>query len=222
MYLPLIGLCLVLAQFIPLLRIPKGAIGAMLSSILLMAGYATYVRNHAWASTIALWTDSATKSPRKARPNFQLAYAQYEAGNCGQALTGYEKVAKLEKPDYRLYADWALAADCAGRYDDALEKLKLGSSLEDTAHVHATMGMILAKQGKSDEALSELSKAEKLDPTFTIIPFYRGNVYMQRHEYDKAIQSYNDALRVDPNNMAVRRSLANAQQEKARPPSGVE
>lgn len=213
MYLPLIGLCLVVAQFLLLLRIPRAAMLAIIGTVSLAAGYTTYVRNHAWSSTIALWTDSAAKSPQKARPAFQIAYAQYEAGNCIEAVNSYAKVAQLEKPDYRLYADWALAADCAGRYDEALEKLRLGLALEDSAHVHATMGMILAKQGKSDEALTELQKSETLDASFAMVRFYRGNVYMQRKEYGKAIESYNQAVHLDPKNQTFQRSLAMAQRQ---------
>ena len=215
MYLPLIGLCFVLAQFLPMIRMPRVALVALLTALSAACGFATLARNQLWSSAIALWTDSAAKSPKKGRPAFQVAYAQYQGGNCAEAVKGYAHVAELEKPDYRLYADWALAADCAGNLGEALDKLRLAQKIENSAHVHANIGMMLAKQGKSEEALEELDQAEKLNGRFAIVPFYKGNVFMQLNDYDKAIQAYNRALQLDPKNGAARQSIAMAERQKA-------
>ena len=112
-------------------------------------------------------------------------------------------------------ADWALAADCAGNLGEALDKLRLAQKIENSAHVHANIGMMLAKQGKSEEALGELDQAEKLNGRFAIVPFYKGNVFMQLNDYDKAIQAYKRALQLDPKNGAARQSIAMAERQKA-------
>ncbi len=220
MYLPLVGLCLIFAHFLTMPRLSSKARIAILATVSLVCGYASFVRNEVWSSELAFWQDAAAKSPRKSRPVFQLAYNQYMAGKCEEALRGFAQVEKLEKPDYRLYADWALAADCAGRLQLALDKLNLGEAIENNVHVHATKAMIFAKQGKTEPALNELDAADKINPNFVMSHFYRGNIYFGQKEYDKAVQAYNKCLELDPNHQAARQALAMIFQQKRRDKQG--
>ena len=80
-----------------------------------------------------MWEDSAAKSPQKARPRFQLAYSEYQAGRCADAVNEFERTAQLEKPAYDLYVDWALAYDCAGNTSAAVEKLNRAAAMEPSA-----------------------------------------------------------------------------------------
>ena len=215
MYLPLIGLCFVAAQFLPMIRMSRAALVAVVAFASVASAYTTYARNAVWASSIALWKDSVDKGPNKSRPRFQLAFALYSGGNCAEASQQYAKAAQLEKPDYRLYMDWALAADCAGQFEDALDKLRLAAAFENSAHVHSTMAMVLAKQGKPGLALAELDLADQRDHAFPVTPVYRGNIYLQMKDYDQAIIAYTRAIKLDGKNQAARQSLAFAMQQKA-------
>ena len=208
MYLPTVGLCLVAAQFLIMPRMARNARIALLAVVSLACAYATYARNEVWSSQLAFWKDAAAKSPQKSRPVFQLAYTEYMAGKCEEALQGFAQVEKLEKPDYRLYADWALAADCAGHLELALDKLLLAGAIDNNVHLHATKAMILAKQGKNEQALNELDQADKINPTFVMSHFYRGNIYFGQKEYGKAVQAYNKCLELDPNHEAAQQALA--------------
>ena len=215
MYLPLIGLCFVAAQFLPMIRISRTALVAALSIASVATAYASYLRNSVWSDSISLWRDSVEKGPTKARPRFQLAFALYSAGKCSEATGHYAKASQLEKPDYRLYIDWALAEDCASRFDEALEKLRLAEAIENNAHVHTTIAMVLAKQSKFEMAHLELDIAEQRDSRFPVTPVYRGNIYLQTKEFDKAIEAFNIAIQRDSKNQSARQSLAMAQQQKA-------
>ena len=220
MYLPIVGLCLVAAQFLVIPRLPLQARITMLAIVSLIYGYASHARNEVWSSQLAFWNDTAAKSPQKSRPVFQLAYTQYMAGKCEEAIKGFAKVEKLEKPDYRLYADWALAADCAGHLPMAMEKLEQGAAIENNVHLHATKAMILAKQGKDEQALYELDQADKINPNFVMSHFYRGNIYFSEKDYGKAIEAYNRCLTLDPNHQASRQALALIYQQKQREKQG--
>ena len=75
----------------------------------------SYQRNQVWSSALAFWEDTAAKSPANARARFQLAYAQWQNGQCaagGRATT--RRSPRLQTPDDRLLIDWAYALDCVG------------------------------------------------------------------------------------------------------------
>jgi len=186
-------------------------LGAVTVICLLAAATLSWRRNQVWSSAIALWEDTVAKAPRKQRPHFQLAYAYYQEGRCQEAVKEYARAAELGPADYRLLVDWAMAYDCAGQPEPALEKLRQAARLENTAHVHALMGMIYGKQQRRQEALAELDAAARLDPNFEMTYLYRGNVHFSAGEYAEAAAEYRRALALNPNNAAVREALARAE-----------
>src|SRR5207245_335028 len=99
-YLPMIGLLLILLDAIRRLRAGRTALATSLSAVLVIAAALTYQRNIAWSGEIPLWEDAVKKSPGKARAHFQLAHAYYTANRCQEAEEHYQTAAQLEKPDY--------------------------------------------------------------------------------------------------------------------------
>jgi len=210
MYLALPWLALALVEPLRRWRTTPPRLAAALGLVLLAAGGLSWRRNQVWSDPIELWRDAAAKSPRKQRPHFQLAYAYYQEGRCREALPHYARAAELGPADYRLLADWALACDCAGRPEEALEKLRAAAALENTAHAHALMGMIHGKHGRPQAALEELAIAERLDPRFEMTYVYRGNVYLAAGDRAAAAGQYRRALQINPRNEAARQGLTQA------------
>ena len=208
LYLPMIGLLLVLLEFLPRLRWRKPGLAAGLAVILVAAAGASYARNRVWSSAEALWKDAVAKTPDRARVRFQLAYAYFAMGRCGEAVQQYEKVAALERPDYRLLVDWALAYDCMGRPGEAQQRLAQAAGMEPTAHVYALIGMVQAKQGHVTQASEALDRAEKLDPNFDMTYVYRGNLLLQRGDSAAAAHQYRRALAINPRNQAAIQALS--------------
>ncbi|MBI3018368.1 MAG: tetratricopeptide repeat protein [Deltaproteobacteria bacterium] len=66
----------------------------------------------------------------------------------------------------------------------------------------------LAKHQKHDEALTEVQKALKMNPTFKKGHFWYdlGNIYYLKKEYSKALEAYNKALTLDPRNPEILKS----------------
>jgi tetratricopeptide (TPR) repeat protein len=63
---------------------------------------------------------------------------------------------------------------------------------------HNDRGLDLYKQGKFDDAIAELSRAIKLNPS-AVLPYYnRGNAYMGKRAYELAIADYSEAIRLNP------------------------
>src|SRR5262249_23031489 len=83
LYLPFLGLALVALEILRRIRLREAA--WVCASIAALCAALTYQRSQVWASPLALWEDTVTKSPQKYRPRFQLAYALYEESRCAEA-----------------------------------------------------------------------------------------------------------------------------------------
>ncbi len=208
-YLPFLGMLLVVVAALRNWRTTKLVLVSTLSAILLILGALTYSRNLVWSSPVALWSDAASKSPAKARPHFQYAYALYAAGRCGPAAQEYAKVAKLQRTDSALLVDWALAYECSGELASALDKLQLALAQEPTAHVYSLVGMIRAKQGLTREAWAALDEAVRTDARYEMTYVYRGNLSAAAGDLEAAAAEYRKALRINPNMRAAQDALAN-------------
>jgi len=207
MYMPVFALALCVVD---VLRRQRGPQFVIMAAICVVLAAMTWNRNHVWASGVELWKDSVSGSPKKYRPRFQLAYAYYQNGQCAEATAQFNEAAKLEKPNYDLFVDWALAADCANRSAEALTHLEEAVKIEQRAHAYALMGMVHGKQSNFDRALEVLAQAEKLDPRFSITFVYKGNVHMARKEWDLAVEAYKKAVEIEPDEAMGRKGLQQA------------
>jgi tetratricopeptide (TPR) repeat protein len=208
LYLPFIGLLLVTVGLLRHWKASRGTLAATVAFVLVVEAFLSYQRNRLYANAIEMWTDSASKSPAKVRPHFQLAYAYYQAGSCDRAADEFAKTAQLAKPDFSLLLDWALAYDCASRPGEALAKLREAAAIEPSAHVYSQIGMEYAKQKQYPQALDALQTAERLDPRFAMTYFYRGNIYTEQGLPAKAAEEYRRALAADPKLQVARDALA--------------
>src|SRR5262249_31124693 len=106
LYLPLLGLILIALEFLRRLKLQQ--IIWIGSAVCVLLSVLAYQRNELWGDPVALWADTAAKSPHKMRPRFQLAYEYYAAGNCPQSAVNYEAASKLSPPRFDLLMDWAI------------------------------------------------------------------------------------------------------------------
>lgn len=208
LYLSMIGLLFIIVDFLDRLKVRRKSLAWSLAAVLAIAAVLTYQRSYVFTGPVALWEDAVAGSPRKARPQFQLAVAYFQTGRCDKAVERYPTAQQLAPKDETLLIDWALAYDCLHQPDEALEKLKQAAALKRTAHVYSQMGMIYGKQGKRAEALQALDAAQKLDPNFEMTYVYRGNVRQQAGDVAGAVEQYRQALAVNPANQPARQALA--------------
>lgn len=211
LYLPFIGLLLIVVEFARRWKTGRPALIAVLGAVLIAEAAAAYQRNLLWSSTVDLWKDSVAKSPNKLRPRFQLAKAYYDVQRYTDAVEEYKKAAQLGAPTFDLLVDWGLAYDGMGNFDEAVEKFRQAANLEASAHVYSQIGMEYGKAGKYPQALDALATAEKLDPNFAMTYYYRGLVYTQEGNNPQAAQEFRHVLAIDPQNQVARDALAKTQ-----------
>ncbi|MFB3779210.1 MAG: tetratricopeptide repeat protein [Bryobacteraceae bacterium] len=208
LYLPMLGLILMAVEFLRRWKARRAVVVGSLGCVLVGLAIACNLRTRVWASDVLLWEDSVAKSPHNSRAHFHLAVAYSQQGRCEEASNRFEIADRLGKPDYRLFVDWALAEDCAGRSDRAIDKLKRAAAIQPSAYPYSLLGMIYGKQKRYQEALAALETAEKLDPRENMTHFYRGNIYAAKGDVVKAAQEYRRAIELNPDNEAARRGLA--------------
>jgi len=211
LYLGMLGLLLIVVDLAGRIRTDSRKLAAALVAVLLVAATLTHARAAVWADPVALWQDTASKSPHKRRVLFQLASAYADAGRCQDAVEEYQKVAEAWPPDYDLLIDWALAYDCANQPELALEKLRQAANIEPTAHVYSQIAMVYGKRSRWAEALDALAIAERLDPNFATTYMYKGDIHLSLNHAAEAVADYQRALELQPALDVVRQKLADAQ-----------
>lgn len=207
MYLPMLGLSLLPVQLLLGWRAGLRIKAVAAAVVLAVLGIACHQRNQVWASDRLLWEDSVAKSPWNTRARLHLGVAYYKEGRCQEAAAQFEIVAR-EKTEARPFVNWALALDCLGRPEEAVERLREALAIEPSSDAYAQLAMLYGKQGKNDQALAAAEKALELDPRNDMAYFYRGNLKALAGDYAAAADSYRRALAVNPDNEQAKRGLA--------------
>jgi len=216
-YLGMLGLLLIVLDVVGRIRTDTRKLAAAFAAILLAATLITHARAAVWADPVALWQDTAEKSPHKRRVLFQLASSYTGAGRCRDAVEEYQKVAQGWPPNYEMLVDWGLAYDCANQPDLALEKLRQAATMEGSAHVYTQIARVYAERRRWAEALDALAVAEKLDPSFATTYAYRGKILFNLNRAEDAVAEYQRALALQPSlEGVVRQDLAEAQAKVAK------
>jgi len=92
----------------------------------------------------------------------------------------------------RFQYDW----DWKGAEAEFLEAIRINQSYAPAHHYFADY---LKAMGRFDEALSEIAKAQELDPLNLAINTGVGHVLYLSRQYDRAIEQYRNAVALDPN-----------------------
>ncbi len=210
LYLGMLGLLLVVVDLLARIRVDTKKLTVALAAVLLAAMLTTHARAAVWSDPVALWQDTAAKSPHKRRVLFQLASEYAKAGRCQDAVEEYQKVAQEWPPNYDLLVDWGLAYDCVNQPDLALDKLRQAASLEATAHVYSQIAMVYAKRSRWAEALDALAVAERLGPDYATY-MYKGDIDLSLNHAPEAVAEYERALALQPSSEVLQQKLAAAQ-----------
>ena len=216
-YLPMIGLILVLMDFASRARMDRKALPTACALVAAVAGVATYARARVWSDPVTLWEDTVRKSPGKSRAHFQLGFAYYQQQLYDRAIPAFERAAALSPPDYDLLVDLGLAYDGLHQFPKALETLQRAARLEPTAHVYSQIGKVLAEQSRWKEAMDAFDQAEKADPGFPAVYAYKGLVHLATGDAAGAVPLFQKALAIDPQFQPARDGLLQAQQRLSAP-----
>jgi tetratricopeptide (TPR) repeat protein len=201
MYLPLIGLTLIVIDLLGRWRTDRRVLAAVCCVILTVMACVTHARAEVWSDPLTLWQDCVAKSPGKSRPHFQLAQGYAFAQRYDLALPEFEKASALTAPSFDLMIDWGLAYDGLQQFDKALEKFRqavtLAHSARDAAHAQTQIAKVYADERNWPQAMAALDAAEKTDPGFPSIYAYKGLVHLANNDAAEGARECRRALAID-------------------------
>jgi tetratricopeptide (TPR) repeat protein len=207
-YLPFIGLLLVVVEFARRWKAPPARVAAVLAGVLAVMAVLTYNRSALWGNPEALWKDAVAKSPHKARPHLQLGFLYFTQQHCAAALPELEAAARYGKPTYALLVDWGMTYECLGRHDEAIDRLRQATVQRGDADTWSMVAWAYLRAGRNDEAAQALDTAQRLNPNFAGTYAYRGDLLAARNDLAGAAGEYRRALSLDPENDVAQEGLA--------------
>ena len=216
-YLPMIGLLMIVMDFAARLKIERKALAAACALLAAVAAAGTYARAGVWSDPASLWEDTVRKSPERSRPHFQLAYAYYQEQRYDLAVPEFEKAAALSPPDYDLLIDLGLAYDGLHQFEKALEKLQQAAAIDATAHVYSQIGKVYAEQSRWKEAMDAFDRAQAIDGRFPAVYAYKGLVHLATGDAAGSIPLFQQALAIDPSFQPARDGIQQAEQRLRAP-----
>ncbi len=196
LYLPFLGLTLVALDVLRRMNLSPATWTCI--AIIAVCSVLTFQRNQLWGDPVLLWSDAASKSPHKPRPNFQLAHAYFQKNQCAKAIPYFEAAAETDKKNARMLVDWAMTYECLGRYEEGLAKLQQASAIAPSAPTTATMAILYGEMQKWPDVLHVLAEAEKQDPSYAYNYAYRGDYYEVQGNYASAAAEYQRAITAAP------------------------
>lgn len=143
------------------------------------------------------------ESALKAAPNdkmllYNAASASKEIGENEKAALYYRRILEAHPAEKRAVFELGKTYYFIGAYDFAYaEFLKLIYAGKVNWELYYWAGCSLLENGRYDEALAYLEKAESLDARKTIIHIKKSEVFEKRGEYLKAVDSLKTALERD-------------------------
>jgi len=218
MYLPSIGFFLVFVLIVS--RIAGAAARAKLAALgglLLIYSWGTYERSRLWGDDLALWHDTAEKSPRKYRPLTWIGKLYDERGRGQDAAYYWEKAEKLAEPGSKdhgfLLSNLGVANAKQKNYAKAAKYYRRSLEILPKEEViWANFAVTQIRLGRVKEGWSNFRKALKLNPSQPEIYVLRAQESYQRGLYANAVSDLETALQMRPEDESVRRNLQAARQ----------
>lgn len=168
------------------------------------------------------FAQSMTDNAYKKNSYEQLGDIFNVLGNSTKSAEYYQRAVALDGNNTSLRLKYARILDRLDRNDDALKEYnqamtkggdsdvlysleriyrkKLATNPNDAATL-TSLGAILQKQNRLDEALSYYSQASQLDGSNITTRLNIGTLHQQKKNYDLAIQAYDSILVLYPNNV---------------------
>lgn len=145
--------------------IAKVPVATALVLLLCAHAYGVHQRNRVWSSEEALWLDVTRKSPENGRGLMNYGLSQMEQGKYQTAYDYYQKALEIEPYYPYLHVNLGIVLAAMGREDEAEQHFRSGLRYGNrTPSTYLYYGKWLRKQGRSDEALAMLERANELSP----------------------------------------------------------
>jgi Tfp pilus assembly protein PilF len=178
---------------------------------------ASMVQTIPWRSPADLWAHEVEAQPRSSRAWGFLADMLFEQGDFKGAQNAIANALGLS-PNHPIYLARAAAIELAtGNYLLAETYTREGLAVEQNLPMlHLVEAERLAIMGNLAEAYVHADRVTRLAPTLGAGWTAKGNVLYMQGNTAAAVESYTQALRVDPGNAAAAVNLKDARESRLR------
>jgi len=195
LYFPLVGACLVLADYLRKAMVAPARIrGVILSCVCLALVFTmalTMRRNLVWISEEALYGDTLKKNPYSPRACNGMGLLLLRENRAEDALMVFQ-AGLLADPHYgQLFYNYVKALIQLRRFQEADEQLKKNSDHVDDPNYHHVYALLYKEKGHYRKALESITKAVKLNPFLADYYITRSEIYYAMGNFEAAAMDLN-------------------------------
>ena len=220
LYLPLVGLIILLTGLRGLQEIPGLRWGVLL--LLVGMGLLTWQRNQVWADEFTLWSDAGRKAPQEVRPYVYMGNYAREMGKPERALRYYERALQLEPENAAVRGNMGNAFRDLGHFEEAIATFR--GILEDHPEL-GDMRYSLARIYQEKEDFEQARKQYLLVPAesfhYDLVLNNLGAMHEMEGQVDSALFYYHRALERKSESPNARINLERLQQKLIRQVEGL-
>ena len=183
-------------------------------------GAGTLSRNRVWADPLALWEDTAEKSPGKWRAFANLGREYSDRKQFEKATTAYRRAVELVPPQTENHAE--LLSNLGSTYNNRRMYTQAVEVYQEALKISpgrprllTNLGMAEVRLGR-EEGWKRFQTAIEGDRLAWEPHMARGNLYYEMQRYDEAIRDYERVLRILPDHPDAQHNLKAARAMKLR------
>jgi protein O-mannosyl-transferase len=182
----------------------------------------TIRRNRDYTSELAVWQDTAAKSPQNPRAWCNLGFALLQLHQVAEAEERLEQALQIN-PNYAdAHNNLGYALMESGNIAQGIEQCEQALRIKpDYAEAHCNLGNGFMRSGRMPEAIGQLEQALRIDPNLADAHNNLGYALMQSGRIAEGIQECEEALRIKPDLADAHNNLGNALMVSGRLPEAI-
>ena len=146
----------------------------------------------------------------KADISSQLENVEDETLNLAQAQENFQKALELKSDYAPAHFQIAMIYVRQGKTKEAIEKLEMTKLVTPfDIGLAFQLGLLYYNDNQLNKALAELEQAVSIDENYSNARYFLGLIYDQEGKKDKAIEHFERIEKLNPDNLEVKRILAN-------------
>lgn len=225
MYVPSIGIFLIIAWSIPSAESRwgrRGMLGGSALVVLILAAMAHVQASH-WRDSETLFKHASEVTRFNYLAHQNLGAAHERKSDFPAALSQYELAAKYRPTYAKVWVDMANVLLQLGRHVEASERIDVAIQLDDrSSAAHNTKGVLLMVGERFEQAEVAFQRAVELDPGNMQARSNLGAVALRQGHANKAIANLAIVAKEHPERLGVRTNLARALAAAGRKPEAME
>jgi Tfp pilus assembly protein PilF len=156
-----------------------------------------YDRNQLWGQPDQLLERAAFSAVYNPRPLLNFTEVLIRQGRCELAPAYLERAERDLPNNYYVNAAWGRTLACLGKFDQAVERLRIAIRINPCSQVYEWTGLVYGQMGRLEEAGDALKMAVRLDPNSETAHGSLGMWFEKTNDLQSAEHEYRTAASLD-------------------------